>query len=64
MRRGFDVSQEKLEFRIKTLWIGTRNAPLLWTICIYHVLHRLLDIQSMDWIRDHIVVFADDLYFK
>ena len=43
---------------------GARDAPFLWTICMYHFLHRLLANHSMEWIRDHIVVFADDLHFR
>ena len=37
---------------------GARDAPFLWTICMYNFLHRLLANHSMEWIRDYIVVFA------
>lgn len=43
---------------------GTRDVPFLWTICMYHFLHRLLATLSIAWIHDHIVVFTDDLHFR
>ena len=43
---------------------GAKDAPLMWTVCIYLFCHELLANHNLEWIRDHVVIFADDLHFR
>ena len=43
---------------------GSKDAPLLWTLVMSAI---LLDLQarfSLAWLRDHVVVYADDVHLQ
>ena len=43
---------------------GAKDAPLMWIVCIYLFCHELLANHDMEWIRNHVEIFADDLHFR
>ena len=43
---------------------GSKDAPLLWTLVMSAILMDLQIHFSFDWLRDHVVVYADDVHLR
>ena len=43
---------------------GSKDAPLLWTLVMSAILLDLKARFSLAWLRDHVVVYADDIHLR
>ena len=43
---------------------GSKNGPILWTLCIYLVLADLAARYSCAWLHDHVIIYADDVHLR
>lgn len=43
---------------------GAKDAPLLWTLTMILILVDLQARYSLAWLRDHIVVYVDDIHLR
>ena len=43
---------------------GSKDAPLLWTLAMSAILLDLKARYSLAWLRDHVVVYADDVHLR
>ena len=43
---------------------GSKDAPLLWTLVMSAILLDLKARYSLAWLRDHVVVYADDVHLR
>ena len=43
---------------------GSKDAPMLWTLSIYLILHDLLARYDMNWIKFHMIIYADDIHLR
>lgn len=43
---------------------GSKDAPLLWTLVMSAILMDLQARFSLEWLRDHVVVYADDVHLR
>ena len=43
---------------------GSKAAPLLWSLCMHLLMVDLLARYSISWLREHLIMYADDFYFR
>lgn len=43
---------------------GSKDGPILWTLCMHLVLTDLAARFSHRWLHDHLIVFANDIHLR
>ena len=43
---------------------GSKDGPILWTLCMHLVLTDLAARYSYQWIHEHVIIYADDVHLR
>ena len=43
---------------------GSKDGPILWTLCVHLVLADLAARYSCTWLHDHVIIHADDVHLR
>ena len=43
---------------------GSKDGPILWTLCMHLVLTDLVARYSYTWLHDHVIIYADDVHLR
>ena len=43
---------------------GSKDGPILWTLCMHLVLADLAARYSCTWLHDHVIIYADDVHLR